>query len=121
MFTKAALAVRSLRKALAPRPDHAREAACRQVSGSSEANRGDWLAIYAHRSPLDAIEPYVLAALQAWHKLGIPIVFVTGNASLPEQELSKVLPLERTAMVRDRGGSDFGSYRTGLALTPDVE
>lgn len=102
-------------------PDYFRQLVRRHESGATRATGTRRLLIYAHYSPSNTIEPYVVACLKAWAALDVPVVFVSTNPDLPQRDIEAVLPHVRTLVLRENVGYDFGSYKTGLELATDRE
>lgn len=72
------------------------------------------LCVFANFSPNSVIHEYVLFYLDALHKEGFDIIFVSTSPSLPQVEIEKLRPFVHKAVVRDNVGYDFASYKTGL-------
>ena len=82
---------------------------------------GRRVAVFVHFDTDCAVQPFVLAYLQALHALAIDIVFVTNSGTLTAAARAALQPLCAAVLIRRNIGYDFGAMRDGLthvAATP---
>jgi hypothetical protein len=88
------------------------------VSGARPARKR--MAVFAHFNRDSRVDPFVLDYLDELEAAGFGIIFVSAS---PLSDVPVRAQLERRCwriIVRENVGHDFGSWREGLRLLPDV-
>lgn len=74
------------------------------------------LVLFAHFDPQGIVDPYVVYYLQALHRLGATILFVSGSAKLRPESVAPIRPLCAGIYTRRTLCMDFGSWHLGWSI-----
>lgn len=74
------------------------------------------LVLFAHFDPHGVVDPYVVFYLQALHRLGTTIVFVSGSPSLTPESVAPLRSICAGIYTRRTLSLDFGSWHLGWKL-----
>ncbi len=84
------------------------------------AKRHRRLCLFAHYEPSGEIEDYVHYHLRALHDQGCDLALVSTSEELTPTAVERVRALCRLVVTRRGSGRDFGSFRLGMSLLPDL-
>ncbi|WP_082614254.1 rhamnan synthesis F family protein [Mycobacterium sp. Root265] len=71
------------------------------------------LVLFAHYDPHGIVDPYVVYYLQALHRLGTTIVFISGSPSLTPESVAPLRSICAGIYTRRTLSLDFGSWHLG--------
>lgn len=87
----------------------------KELSGQPSRDRST-LVLFAHFDPQGVVDPYVVYYLQALHRLGTTIIFVSGSPSLTPESVTPIRALCAGIYTRRTLSLDFGSWHLAWCI-----
>lgn len=99
----------------------ARRPAIRQRwSGDDDIATARRVAVFVHFDPDGHVDDWLVHYLRELRRGGFAVIFVSNAPSLSEEAVSKLRPCCGLVLLRHNLGYDFGAYRDGIQLVPDI-
>lgn len=78
------------------------------------------VAVFSHFDAQGALHDFVAFYLRQLAEAGFTVIFVSNAPSLPEETIFRLRPWCGLILRRANIGYDFGAYKDGIALIPDL-
>lgn len=89
-------------------------------TGLQDLSSATKVAVFSHFESQGALHDFVAYYLRQLAEAGFTVIFVSNAPNLPEATISRLRPWCGLILRRTNVGYDFGAYKDGIAMIPDV-
>lgn len=99
------------------KPNHVRQT----WNGHARLDGARRVTVFNHFDTYGIIHDYVEYYLKELNRAGFVVIFTSNSPLFPSSSVEKLLPLVAKIVWRANVGYDFGAFKDGIALVPDLQ